>query len=288
MLPRLGILFFPFLVVCLAGAWAPDAQGQIFKRKNARIMIDARATDEYAKLKEKHPDGLIYNMMQGRYFGGYTRDTSLEQKPFSEIAVELAERMEQQGLFVAANIEEADLLLVVSWGTTDIPLDWSELFPEGDSGFAESEEEEIEQANESFAQSLDQSNREGLRKQGMDMAQLLGFDRSLRSKDTSVQEYNELQTMLQQERYFVVVQAFDFQKLRNSKEKVLLWSTRFSMSNAGVSFEDALTSLTRAATPYFGANMDDLSKEKTHIGSGEGKVGELEVIDVADDEKEIE
>lgn len=281
--PRLlSVVFF-----LLGLLFVVDGQGQFLKRKNARVMIDARASDEFVKMRANHPDGLIYNMMKGRFFGGYTRDTSLEEMPFADVAVELARRLEQQEMFVAADIEEADLLLVVSWGTTDIPVDWSELFP-GDEGNAsvDTDEEDINAAEDAAYQaSLDQMNQESMARDSLDMARLLGFDRALRSRGTNPQEYYELQSMLQDERYFVVVQAFDFQRLKETKEKVMLWSTRFSMDNSGVSFDEALVSLSRAAAPFMGENMDELSREKTHLGSGEGKVGELEVIGIFDEDE---
>jgi hypothetical protein len=58
------------------------------------------------------------------------------------------------------------------------------------------------------------------------------------------------------ERYFVVVSAYDFAAL-NHGEARLLWRTKMSTRAAGVAMVDALPALLSGGGPYFGRNLDD-------------------------------
>ncbi|MBK1875583.1 hypothetical protein [Pelagicoccus mobilis] len=291
-------LYFSLL---LLSAWVvlPEADA----RRNARVLVDARSTEAFNQLKAQYPDGLTYNLMEGKFFGGEIRDKSLETMPFKKVAFEIATRLEKQGMFVSGDVNTADMLVVISWGTTDSPVDWSELFGQtdlgggttddfsgdsggGEDGFGDSG------GNYGSFDSIDAGYSDSFmvddgttRSQNFSTAKLLGIDRALNSRSTSSSEYYELESLLQRERYFIVVQAFDFQKLKGEKKISILWSTRFSMDSTGANFRDAYLSLSRAAAPYFGEHMDDLAKEKVNMGAGEATVGELEVIGILDEDE---
>lgn len=273
-------------------------------RRNARVVVDARANEAFKELKKKYPDGLTYNLMEGKFFGGTIRDKSLEQMPFNKVAYEIATRLEKQGMFVSGDANTADMLVMISWGTTDTPVDWAELMGQTDLGGGDEGGDfggegagdadgigdpsgslggvDTVDAGYSDALILDDGTA---RNENFSTAKLIGIDRALNSKSTMSSEYRELREMLNRERYFIIVQAFDFQKLKNEKKVSVLWSTRFSMDSAGANFNDAYLSLSRAAAPYFGENMDDLTKEKVNMGVGEATVGELEVVGIVDEDK---
>ena len=102
-----------------------------------------------------------------------------------------------------------------------------------------------------------------------------------------VQDEMELQEMLREERYFLVLMAFDWQKLRKTGEKDLVWSTRFSMDAVRVNFHDAHFALSRGASNYFGTNLDGkLGKAKTFTGPGEVVTGDLKVVETLENENE--
>jgi hypothetical protein len=109
--------------------------------------------------------------------------------------------------------------------------------------------------------------------------QLIGFDRALKRRGLMLQDELELQKMLRAERYFLILMAFDWQKMQKTGEKKLVWSTRFSMDAIGVGFDDAHFALSRGAANYYGTNLDGkLGKTKTFVGPGEVITGDLEVI----------
>jgi len=56
--------------------------------------------------------------MQGRYCDGHAVDRSVERMPFPRIAEHLATELGRQQYFPAPAVDQADLLIVVHWGTT--------------------------------------------------------------------------------------------------------------------------------------------------------------------------
>ncbi len=98
------------------------------------------------------------------------------------------------------------------------------------------------------------------------------------------QDEYELRDMLKDERYFIVLMAYDWQKLRTEKEYELVWSTRFSLDAIGTNFREAHFALSRGAANYIGTNLDgDLGKTKTHLGPGDIEFGTIEVIETVED-----
>ena len=98
------------------------------------------------------------------------------------------------------------------------------------------------------------------------------------------QDQFELQEILQNERYFMILSAFDWQLLRKTGEKRLLWTTRLSLDTVKQGFDEMHFALSRGTANYFGTNLDsDLCKVNTHVGSGEVKSGELKVIETVDE-----
>lgn len=98
------------------------------------------------------------------------------------------------------------------------------------------------------------------------------------------QDQFELQEILQNERYFMILSAFDWQLLRKTGEKKLLWTTRLSLDTVKQGFDEMHFALSRGTANYFGTNLDsDLCEVNTHVGSGEVKSGELKVIETVDE-----
>lgn len=255
-------------------------------KKSVRVVVDARAGAEFSSLKEKHPDGLTYTVMKGTYFKGTIQDKSLDEISFNTVAREIAERLKQRGMFLAAEKKNADMLLVISWGTTETPLDWSELLGEEDDVEDIEDGEGFDDLESTSSENLgtDQFDENVARAEEFSTAKLIGIQRALRTTSRMDPTYQDLRELLNSERYFIVVSAFDFQKLKNEKELSPLWSTRFSLDSTGVGFDDAYLSLARAAAPYFGENLDDLAKSRVHLGTGEATVGEVEVIGLIEGE----
>lgn len=95
-------------------------------------------------------------------------------------------------------------------------------------------------------------------------------------------QYQDYMELLKEERYFIVLIAYDWQTLYTHKKKKLEFVTRFSLRSPSTNFEEAVPALSRAAIPHIGTNLDDLATIKTQLGWGKATVGELEVVERLD------
>ncbi|MCB1124476.1 MAG: hypothetical protein KJT03_23185, partial [Verrucomicrobiae bacterium] len=203
---------------------------------------------------------------------------------FMQIAQDIAFNLKKQNFFSETNKDEGDLLILVHYGVTDYDPDYMELHSidsMDDFGFGTLDPDdplfdaayrEEFQAQLFDMQSINQGNKEEVAKK----AQLLGID-ELFNPFTSDQKVNELWSMLEEERYFIALQAFDLPAYRKG-EKKMLWSTRYSMRAGSKPFDQAMAELNFVASNYFGKNMKGLQQRRA-TDKADVQVGEVEVID---------
>jgi hypothetical protein len=80
---------------------------------------------------------------------------------------------------------------------------------------------------------------------------------------------------VEENRYFVVLMAYDFQRLWQHKQRKLLWETRFSIRERHNDFSRALAAMAENASRYFGQDSHGLIRKRlpdTYITFGEPKV----------------
>jgi hypothetical protein len=112
-------------------------------------------------------------------------------------------------------------------------------------------------------------------------AELLGYD-SWWSETASLKgtprEYRrqDMINELENDRYYVVIMAYDFQKMWKQKKHELLWETRFSVRQRGHEFDRQLTAMTQEASKYFGRDSHGLVHEETPVGRVE--LGDLKTL----------
>lgn len=275
-------IWIPTLLLALA--LASSAQSQLFSRRSARVLTDAWASPEFVERRET-PDGparMTYHFYQGNFHGGSVADGSLKRVTLQDIAETLANDMAEQNFYPAESTLEGDLLIVLHWGVTEVEIELDELFPDsGESGESTVDEDGFETEAGDTASDLSTLRRSSV----AENARLTGIQKALSKKGLLPSEREEIRSLLDEERYFIILMAYDWQILQKEKRNELLWSCRFSLPAIGTNFEDAVPSLSRAAMRHIGTNLDDLAKTKTHLGWGKTKVGELEVIEsLSDDE----
>jgi hypothetical protein len=85
-----------------------------------RVAVVAWADEAYTARRLAHNPPRIetYVFMQGRRFESPTRDTYIERLGFLDIAKSLATELARDNYEPAAELESADLVLLVHWGTT--------------------------------------------------------------------------------------------------------------------------------------------------------------------------
>lgn len=89
---------------------------------------------------------------------------------------------------------------------------------------------------------------------------------------------------LDDDRYFLIVTAFDFQTLIREKEWKRVWSTEFSMRNPGINFHKAHLALSKAGGDYLGKNMNQLEKVYADFEPviEDREIEKIEVLDAID------
>jgi len=257
-----------------------------------RVAVHSGASEDYTarKFTKEGPQIETYVFAEGKFFGGEGRDTTMRATTFTDIANVLAHDLANQEYLPAPNQETADLLIIVHWGTTlpgaiDPFLEYqlndltNEFFEEqaASEGLPDlGKLSEIETLNRTYQMSVEQAIAES--------SKLLGYQEALAKERHRVtvsgmtEAENTLRAELLEERYFIIMMAWENQGLLRKEAPKLLWSTRFSMRAPGKNFTIALPALSRVASNYFGRKTNGIVRGRTHLGKGNVEYGELEIL----------
>ena len=233
-------------------------------------------------------------------------DESLDTLSFSGVAHILSDALYEADYIPTSNPEETDLLIVISWGRTQAfdrgigggPLmepSGGSIVSGGNGGFQSYDFSEGDLALNNSLQKYADSSLD-LRMTTQDMfdrirteaniynAELLGYGHDLaRSKvlGNTVMSMqwlrSDLIAELESSRYFVILQAYDFQKIWKEKERKLLWTTRFSIRAKGRRFDEDLWSMAMASSRVVGRNTERLNR---NLRQARVEFGELEYLGV--------
>ena len=285
--PMSRSFFFAGLALALADVTpALRAMGGEF------VVVSATAAPGYKRTKG--PEGIMaesYVFSPGIHFGGAVRDTSQEKLPFLAVAQTLAAGLARQKYFPATDPAQANLVIVVHWGSTEVydePPD-----PRADPAAVSSELAAYQAAiaengignpsalNSALAsqEAAGSSQEQYLRAN----AELLGYKRTLAKEEKRMWSSEDEITMrseLIEPRYFVVLMAYDYQLLKKEKTPRLLWVTRMSVRSPGNNFVEAVPGMARIAADYFGQQRDDITRLETKLREGTVEIGELKVLSV--------
>jgi hypothetical protein len=122
-------------------------------------------------------------------------------------------------------------------------------------------------------------------------ARLLGYVEEINRRNNSSRfaaggdYFNELMNDLETPRYYVIVQAYDFQAAVNENRRKLLWTTRISIPASGSDFDRCLPAMMADASEYFGRDSGRLVRR---YRTGVVRLGELEVLGVESGENSTE
>ncbi len=256
--------------------------------RDLRVVVNASASIEYMEASKDKPYH-TYHFYEGNYFRGEKRDNSLRKEDFEKVAAVAAEFLESRDFLPAADKDSGDQLIMISWGSTRLDIDWNEemgitdwSFSETNSGTAgiESPEngEDGSYSPETYQPEVLEHQRVSSSYKNLNI-RMLGYNKGLYNKTTSPIEKEKLENDLAEDRYFFVLNAFDLPYLRATKKLKQLWSCRVSVQNLGTNFNDALTIMNKVAAPTFGSNMDNLMTAKVDPKSNI-VIGEIKVIGI--------
>lgn len=272
------------------------AGGLLSARENF-ITASAIAGSDYQRPKDAagapRPESYVFS--EGKYFEGTTVDRGLEKTTFAAITHTLATSLAKQNYFPAADVASAQLLIMVHWGTTTVYED-----PQKDIN-----QDKLNDAISSYNASIDATgkadpsqlnmalgNKETAQEGTMGAinrnAVLLGYAHHLEKQRKESEPTTAEITMsneLNEERYFVILMAYDNQLRQKEHKSRVLWITRLSVRSPGNNFTEALPALAKVGSEVFGQQLDDLVRVKASMNPGKVTLGETQFTDTADPKK---
>jgi hypothetical protein len=288
----------PVQFLARLGAMMMLAVGGSISAAEDAVVISSTAGPEYVRPLDANgkPQPETYIFAEGKYMGGSTADAGERKVTFTDITQLLAVSLTKQNYFPTKDAASANILIRIFWGTTLIYED-----PE--------RERNIEAVNSALgamqqevasggvadpgpmraaqaAQELQANSVEGALNRN---AALLGYKRFLDKEGRKMMASVEEQTMrmeLSEDRYFVVLMAYDYQYMLKEKRPKLLWLTRLSIRGPGNNFLEAFPALTAAGAQVYGQNLTEMKRVKvSELPSGKVKMGDIQVLGTVENAK---
>ena len=219
-----------------------------------------------------------YAFGEGGDQGGEKKDFTIDNLHFVDVAHRIAPALAEKSYVPGKDPHQTDLLIMVYWGTTsgtDRGLS-SSLYQSAQSMMVESIPQGL---------MLIQIANRMRDQQDLENAKVLGYlPEMVRLNDYKHTYFNRLFRQdvvdeVEESRYYVVLLAYDFQTLWKSKQRKMLWETRFSIREHRNDFSEALAAMAQHASRYFGQDSKGLIRERlpeARITLGEPKVLEYE------------
>jgi hypothetical protein len=261
-------------------------------------------------VRKKLPDGSFqpetYAFGKGDNMSGARVDSTIDKMDFMDVARILAVPLAEKGYVPTRDPKTTNELIMVYWGTTQAPEDATDSNshylaqraneqqgraiqslknPDNDiptrpaSVNAIAQKQALAEADNAVLVANIGIQAEDQRREDQDMktATLLGYDSwwvaANAAMDGSVQGRRkaDMRAELEEDRYFVVLTAFDYQKLVKEKKSKFLWEVRFSIRERGNAFDKRIDGMARLASDYFGRDSaglhhDTLPEGKVEIG----------------------
>jgi hypothetical protein len=297
---RIGPWSLLFLAL-LAPAALPAEDDQV-------VAVNSHVSADY--VRGKLPNGAFqpetYAFGEGGQWGGRMHDFTIDQLRFLDIARTMSRALAGQKYVPNRDPAQTKLLIMVYWGTTagtddtmshaafqnmmeaNRPLPQTNVTvgagarPFGQPPALRAGQEQHDSAKADMFIMMEMANRERDRMDWKN-ATILGYDdelaRSQGLEFTPLAGYKQnLIGELEENRYFVVLMAYDFQLMWKQKKPKLLWVTRFSIREHGNHFGEELPKMADTASKYFGQDSKGLKRKP--LPEGSVTLGDLKVIEV--------
>jgi hypothetical protein len=259
--------------------------------KPLNVAISSTAKPEYVRPVDAQgrPRPETYVFYEGNFMGGGTVDKRQDNLTYTDLTRLLAKSLAKQNYFPTKAATEADLIIMVHWGTTlvyDDSLEKQAAIAEvngalNDYSAAVSAGSLPDPGPLNAALSRKEAYVGSVEEYMNRNAALLGYTRALdkaRNRFMSSPEELTMSIELTEERYFVVLMAYDNHYLQKQRARKLLWVTRLSVRSPGNNFLDAIHTLTVAGGEVFGQQLDGLKRVKVPVRGGEVKLHDLKIL----------
>jgi hypothetical protein len=291
---------FATLAAALTGAALFLSPSRALANGGELTAVYAQAADDYVrpKLPDGSYQPETYTFGNGGRMAGATKDESIDKLNFLDVAKVIASPLERMK-FVPEKDRDPDktkLLIMVYWGTTNGTKESTEAFAfesvqgvqTGERGVAPTAEAPAGASHSSGGKANDYAKitrlaqedaitsglgtvsiEEKMRDESdMKTAMLLGYDNELNDMGGADQaptalrlHRQDLINEVEEDRYFVVLMAYDFDALWKHKKHKLLWVVRFSVRSRGTNFNEVLPAMVDQASDYFGQNSGGLLRK---------------------------
>jgi hypothetical protein len=268
----------------------------VFLKLDAVTPITVSATTAPGYIRRVDAQGRVlpesYVFAKGHFYGGDTRDGSLVKLTFADIVEILAPNLAKQSYFPSKEETAAHLVLVVHWGVTRVYRN-----PQGNRFAVEDMNKAVAGYNVALGaspgvggdpgainmllaegDSSQQSAASAVRRNAV----LLGYESTLEKfrhqlRLTPEAEDYDMFHELNEERYFVILMAYDNQTINNKPTPRPLWITRLSIRSPGRNFMETAPALSQVGADYFGRQVDGLVRVEAEK-RGRVKLGEIEYL----------
>jgi hypothetical protein len=262
-------------------------------------------------IRTKSADGSFesetYAFGEGGHFGGPMHDNSIDNLKFIDVARALSTSLAEQHYVPNGDPRKTKLLIMVYWGLTNAELNtgssigyqslqianaaYREAAPNGSWGEGKDPPAGVtEQLNEALEivalvnRQKEETDRRNAQMLGYEFGEpdgpqfqpgLNGIAQRLLKEDLVLE--------VEENRYFVVLMAYDFELLWKQKKHKELWETRFSIRQRRNDFEKDLPVMARYASQYFGRDSKGLVR--TRVPEGNVEVHEPSLIEFVNEPK---
>ncbi len=267
------------------------------------VAIFARAYNGYTRTRL--PDNSFkpesYVFADGGRHGGEMVDHSIDDLSFYDVAHVIAGPLRKRGYVPSFDPKHTELAIFVFWGTTSGAE--RSRFSEGEAFLQDAMREYwAPPASQSAAQrhmlGTTEANADAHAESMLEQALMLQSltNRQRDQKDfynAGILGYREalkraweipwfslaqdVITELEEDRYFVVLKAFDFHALAVEKRWKLMWEARFSIPARHNAFDQQLAAMAMLASQYFGQDEQRLIRQA--IKEGRVEIGTPTVIE---------
>jgi len=269
--------------------WAAD--------NSVATAVSSRVGNGYKRARK--PDGAFkpeyYAISNGGRVSGTTSDATVDRVKYPEVAEIAMRLLAGQNYHYANSADEATLLLVLQWGSTisynrenyDTRIQMvsrgGALRGDGSGGWSLPASGPLsngegnlgaDAAAESAMYLLldEQRARDRI---NLPNARLLGYLDEINSADGPQRyagggsRFDDLIADIEEQRYYIIISAYDFPDLVKRDKRKLMWTTRVSVRAPGNRFDDSAAAMLKSASKYFGQDSGRLIRGEEIKGSVE-------------------
>jgi hypothetical protein len=294
--PKNGLPARILIVLGLVGGSFISARAFEFGGANDIAAVSGRVSKDYVRTRLSNgsfePETYVFG--KGGYWSGSMADFSIDKMTFLEVAHTIAGPLASQGYIPSKDPKATKLLVMVYWGTTRVPGRANESVGVSTAQIANQTLDAaistgaapsvVEALQDQITTAMMVVGAEDRIRERADIVnvKMLGYDSwweatSGDRRGTAVEhERKDLSEEIENERYFVVLMAYDFQLLYGQKKHKFLWETRFSIRQLHHQFDRDLPTMAQYASQYFGQDSHGLVHDM--VPMGRVNVGELKSL----------